>query len=168
MFKIALKYGVFIVLFTFLWICLEYWAGIHSDYIDYHPLATLLSLVVPLILLYLAMREAQREDGGTFTYVDALKTGLVVTLVVAVLNPLLQWVFQQVVFPDYLEAMQANAEALQLAQGIDVEVARRVATEEYTLNSFLLRAFLGALAAGVVMSAILALFVRDKALPKGR
>ncbi|WP_160164071.1 DUF4199 domain-containing protein [Nafulsella turpanensis] len=167
MFKIALKYGVLIVLFTFIWICLEYWAGLHADYIDYHPLATLLSLVVPLLLLYYAMREAKREDDGEFTYGDAFKTGVFVTLVVALLNPLGQWLFQQMVFPGYLEAMQAHAEAKQLAQGIDVEVAQQVAAEEYALDSFLLRAVLGSLTAGLVMSAILAIFVRDKALPKG-
>lgn len=166
MFKIALKYGILIVLFTFIWICLEYWIGIHTDYIDYHPLATLLSLVVPLILLYYAMREAKRYDAGEFSYGDAFKVGLYVTLVVAVLNPLGQWLFQQMVFPGYLEAMQAHTEARQLAQGIDVEVARQVSTEEYALDSFLLRAVLGSLAAGLIMSAILAIFVRDKALPK--
>ena len=166
MFKIALKYGVYIVLFSFIWLCLEYWAGLHTDYVDYHPLATLLSLVVPLILLYYAMREAKSIEDDEFTYGDAFKVGLYVTLVVAVLNPLFQWLFQQVVFPDYLETMQANAEALELAQGIDVEVAQRVAAEEYELNSFLLRAFLGALVAGIVMSALLAIYVRDKALPK--
>ena len=167
MFKIALKYGVLIVVFIFIWVSLEYFVGLHTDYIQYHPIATLLSLIIPLVLLYYAMRESQKKFEGNFNYIESFKTGVIVTFVVAILSPLTQWLFHAVVFPGYFDSMRAYTEAHALAQGIDPVVAREEAVGEFNMASYLMRTFLGALVAGVVMSAILALFVRDKELPKG-
>lgn len=167
MFKIALKYGILIVVFMFLWVSLEYLIGLQTDFIRFHPLATLLSLVIPLIFLYYALRESQKKYEGNFNYVESFKVGVMVTFVVAILSPLSQWLFHAFVFPGFFESMRANTEASLLAQGIDIEVAQREAAEELNLASYLMRSFLGALVAGVVMSAILAIFVRDKELPKG-
>ncbi len=167
MFKIALKYGILIVVFIFLWVSLEYLAGVHTDYIQYHPVATLLSLVIPLVFLYYAMRESQKKYEGHFNYIESFKVGVMVTFIVAILSPLGQWLFHTLVFPGFFDSMRAYSEAQMLSEGVDAEVARRDAAGDFNLASYLMRTFLGALVAGVVMSALLALFVRDKELPKG-
>lgn len=169
MFKIALKYGLLIVVFLFLWLTLEYMVGLRTDYVRFHPLATLLSLVIPLLFLYYGMREAQKSYRGVeeFTYGKAFQTGILITLVVAVLSPIGQWLFFSVLAPDFFDSMQPNVEAQKLSQDIDAEVARREGEEPMYLSAYLMQSALGYLIAGVVMSAILAIFVRDKALPKG-
>lgn len=169
MFKIALKYGVLIVLFSLIWISLEYLVGLHTEYVGYHPLVTLLTLVIPLLFMYFGIREAQRSQRfvSHFSYSDAFKTGLSITLVVALLNPLVQWLMYSVALPGFFESMQAGAQANLLAQGVDVEMAQRLAAEDYSLGRYLWQAFVGTLVGGVVISAILAFFVRDKMLPKG-
>lgn len=169
MFKIALKYGLLIVVFLFLWLTLEYMVGLHSEYVRFHPIATLLSLVIPLLFLYYGMREAQKSYRGVeeFTYGKAFLTGIFITLVVTILSPLGQWLFHSVLAPDFLDSMQPNVEAQKLSQDVDTEVARREAGESTYLSAYLMQSALGYLIAGVIMSAILAIFVRDKALPKG-
>lgn len=169
MFKIALKYGLLIVVFLFLWLTLEYMVGLHSEYVSFHPLATLLSLVIPLVFLYYGIREAQKSYRGVeeFTYGKAFQTGLLISLVVAVLSPLGQWIFHTLLAPGFFDSMQANLEAQKLSQGIDAEVARSEADEPTYLSTYLMQSAIGYLVAGIIMSAILAIFVRDKALPKG-
>ena len=169
MLKIALKYGVLIVLFSLIWIGLEYLVGLHTEYVGYHPLVTLLTLVIPLLFMYFGIREAQRSQRfvSHFSYSDAFKTGLSITLVVAVLNPLVQWLTYLLVFPGFFESLQASAQANLLAQGVDLKVAERLAAEDYSLGRYLWQSFVGTLVGGVVISAILAFFVRDKMLPKG-
>lgn len=168
MFKIVLKYGILIVVFIFLWGVLEYLAGLRVDAFGFHPVATLFSLVIPLVFLYMGMRERQKKYSGTFTYGQAFKTGLFITLVVAILYPLGQWLYQALFAPEFFESMQAFTEARQLAEGVDPEVARRLEPDEgFSLSRYLLGSFLGAFVAGLVMSAMMALFVRDKTLPKG-
>lgn len=168
MFKIAFKYGLLIVVFLFLWVMLEYAVGLHAEYIRFHPLATLVSLVIPLIFLYYGIRESQKNYIGHFTYGKAFQVGLYITLVVTILSPLGQWLIHVLIFPGYFESMQPHTQAQDLAQGIDPEVARREGTGVINLWDYLLKTALGYLVAGIVMSAILAIFVRDKALPKGR
>lgn len=169
MVKIALKYGVLIVLFSLIWIGLEYLVGMHTEYVGYHPLVTLLTLVIPLVFMYFGIREAQISQRfvSHFSYADAFKTGLSITLVVAILNPLLQWLMYSLAFPGFFESMQASAQASLLAQGVDLEMAQRLAAEDYSLERYLWQSFIGTLVGGVVISAILAIFVRDKTLPKG-
>ena len=167
MFKIALKYGVLIVLFSIIWIGLEYLVGLQTEYVEFHPLITLLTLVIPLMLMYFGIREAQRSSVAHFTYGDAFKTGVAITVVVAVLNPLLQWICYTLAFPGFFEALQANSEAYQLSLGVDLEVAREQATEQYSLGTYLWQSFIGTLLGGIIIAAIIAIFVRDKALPKG-
>lgn len=164
MIKIAIKYGVLIVVFLFLWVALEYAVGLQTDYIEYHPLATLLSLVIPITFLYYGIREAKKNYTGYFTYGKAFQAGLYITLVVALLSPLSLWLFDLLIFPGYFEAMQPHAEAEQLARGIDPEVARRSTTGTGSLLEYLLLTALGYFVAGIIMTAILAIFMRDKPL----
>lgn len=166
MFKIALKYGVLIVLFSLIWIGLEYLVGLQTDYVEFHPLVTLLTLVVPLLFMYYGIREAKRSSPAPFTYGDGFKAGVAIAIVVAILNPLVQWLSYTLVFPGYFETLQANAEAQQLALGVDLEVARQQAGEEYNLQNYLWQAFMGTLVGGIVIAAIFAIFFRDKAVPE--
>lgn len=162
MFRIALKYGILIVVFIFLWGILEYLAGVHVEFMEYRPVLSLLALTIPMIFIYMGIREAQKEYAGYFTYGQAFKTGLFITLVVAVLNPLGQWIFFTVVSPEFFEAIQAHHQQELLSEGVEA------GAEEYSLISYLIwSAFIGSLVAGIVISAILAIFVRDKTLPKG-
>jgi hypothetical protein len=167
MLKIALKYGVLIVLFSLIWIGLEYLVGMQADYVEFHPVLTLLTLLIPLMLIYFGIREAQKSATDYFTYADAFKTGFAITIVVAVLNPLLQWLCYTLAFPGFFETLQANSEAHQLSLGVDMEVARTQAMEQYSLGRYLWQSFIGTIVGGAVIAAIISLFVRDKALPKG-
>lgn len=164
MFRIALKYGILIVVFIFLWGVIEYMAGVHVQYIEYRPILALLSLTIPMIFIYLGIREAQKNYTGYFTYGQAFKTGLFITLVVAILNPIGQWIFFTTVSPEYFESIQAYSQSQVVAMGAEEQVN----TGRETLGSYLIKsAFVGALVAGIVISAILSIFVRDKTLPKG-
>lgn len=169
MFKTALKYGFLIVIFLFLWLTLEYMVGLHSEHIQFHPIATLLSLIIPLLFLYYGMREAQKSYRGIeeFTYRKAFLTGLLISLVVAVLSPLGQWIFHALLAPGFFDSMQPNLEAQQLARGVDAEVAREEAADASYLSTYLMQTAVGYLIAGAIMSAILAIFIRDKRFPKG-
>lgn len=161
MFRIALKYGILIVVFIFLWGIFEYMAGVHVEYLHFRPVLALLSLTIPMIFIYLGIREAQNNYKGNFTYGEAFKTGLFITLVVAVLNPLGQWIFFSVVSPEFFEAIQAHHVAEQAGKGVEE------GADSYTLTNYLIwSAFIGTLVAGIVISAILSIFVRDKTLPK--
>jgi hypothetical protein len=159
--KTALKWGVLTALLLFLWISLEYAVGMHSDYIAYHPVVTLLALLIPLLCLYWGLREEKRKAPAAFTFSRALMTGLFISGIAAATGMLGQWVFHTFVNPDFFNSQITYAESKALAQGLDVLVARRQAEAYFSLRSYLVQALGGALIGGAVASAVLAFFMRN-------
>lgn len=162
MIRIALKWGFLTAFFTFLWISLEFAVGIQTDYIAFHPVITLLALVIPLICLYYGLREEKMQDPEEFNFSKGLLTGVLISMVAAIFSMLGQWVFHTWVNPDFFNNMITYRESKALAQGLDVLMARREAEAYFTLESYLLQAGGGALIGGAVISAILSFFMRRR------
>ena len=158
--KTALKWGFLTALLIFLWLTLEYLVGIQTDYIAFHPVITLLTLLIPLLCLYYGLREEKLKDPRQFSFSKGLLTGLLISGVAAVVGVVGQWAFHTWVNPDFFNSMITYQESKALAQGIDVLVARREAEAYYSLESYLLQSIGGALIGGAVVSAILAFFMR--------
>ncbi len=158
----ALKWGFLTAFFTFLWLSLEYAVGLQTNYIAYHPVITLLALIIPLLCLYYGLKEVKLKDPAEFSFGKALLTGLCISGVAAIFSMLGQWVFHHWVNPNFFSSMITYAESRALAQGIDVLVARREAEAYFSLESYLLQAVGGALIGGAVVSAILAIFMRNR------
>lgn len=160
--KTALKWGFLTAFFSFLWLSLEFAVGIQTDYIPFHPVITLLALIIPLLCLYYGLREEKLKDPFKFDFSKGLLTGLFISAVAAVFSVLAQWVFHTWVNPDFFPSMIAYEESKALAQGIDLLMVRQQAEAYYSLESYLLQAVGGALLGGAVASAILAFFMRNR------
>ncbi|AHM61094.1 hypothetical protein D770_14200 [Flammeovirgaceae bacterium 311] len=158
--KTVLKWGFLTALFTFLWLSLEYLVGIQTDYIAFHPVITLLALLIPLLCMYYGLREEKLKAPREFSFSKGLITGLYISGVAAILGVLGHWIFYTWVNPDFFSNMITYTESRALAQGIDVLVARREAEAYYTMESYLLQSVGGALLGGAVISAILSFFMR--------
>lgn len=159
--KTALKWGILTALLLFIWISLEYAVGMHAEYIAYHPVVTLLALLIPLLCLYWGLREEKLKAPVEFTFSKALLTGLFISAVAAITGMLGQWVFHTFINPDFFSSQITYAESRALAEGMDVLVARRQAEAYFSLRSYLVQALGGALIGGAVASAVLAFFMRN-------
>ena len=82
-------------------------------------------------------------------------SGIVVSIVVAILTPLAQYITHTFVTPDYFTNIIDHA----VERG---SMTREAAEEYFNLTSYILQSFFFALVVGVVTSAIVALFVRKK------
>lgn len=157
--KTALKWGFLTAFFNFLWISLEYLVGIQTDYIAFHPVVTLLALVIPLICIYYGLREVKQADPASFSFSKGLFAGLCISGIAALFAIVGQWTFHTWVNPEFFASMITYSESMALAQGRDITVARQEAQALYSLQSQLFQAVGGALIGGAVVSAILAFFM---------
>ncbi len=82
-------------------------------------------------------------------------SGIVVSIVVAILTPLAQYITHTFITPDYFPNIIDHA----VERG---SMTREAAEEYFNLTSYILQSFFFALVVGVVTSAIVALFVRKK------
>ncbi|NBB88683.1 MAG: DUF4199 family protein [Bacteroidetes bacterium] len=85
---------------------------------------------------------------------ETLISGLLITLIVAVLSPLTQWIISTIISPNYF----SNAIEYAVSSG---NIETREAAEAYfNLSSYIIQSAIGALIMGVVTTAIVAIFMR--------
>lgn len=153
-FKTEIKWGVIFVLATLLWNLLERLLGFHSDKIEQHASVTMFFMIPAIAIYVLALRDKRNNDlGGKMTYKQGLIAGLIITLVVAILTPLSQYLAVEVVSPDYFQ----NAIDYAVKSG---ESTLDEAKDYFSLQNYMVQSLLFAPMAGVVTTLIVALFMR--------
>ena len=155
-FKTEIKWGVIFTVLALLWMVLEKALGWHDVHIDKHAIYTNFFAIIAIGVFVYALLEKRNKDlGGKMTWVQGLVSGVIISVVVAILSPLSQYITHELITPDYFQ----NA--------INYSVENNFMTEEnaktyFSFKSYLIQSAFGALGMGVVTSAIVALFVRKK------
>lgn len=138
------------------WMLIERMVGLHSVYIEHHPLFTNIFAVIAIAIYVLALRhKRERFYDGVMSWQQGFYAGLVITLIIALLSPLTQWVIHTLITPYYL------INAATYAVENDVMTASQAA-EYFNLTAYIIQAFFGALILGVVTSAVVAFFLRTR------
>jgi len=153
--KLALRYALVFTLASFLWVCLEYAVGLHTTHKELHPSLSSI-FAIPAIAIYAFALHAKRTSmGGTFTFWDGFMFGLLVTGIVAVLSPGVQYVFHTFVNPHFF----ADFQAYSIASG---KLEPDAAAAYFCLQNYLYEGISGALMMGTVTAAIVALILSRK------
>ncbi|MBK9313390.1 MAG: DUF4199 domain-containing protein [Acidobacteria bacterium] len=153
--KTEIKWGLIFTFVQFLWICLEFAVGLHDKYVSMHPILTNLFIIPAVYVMYLAIREKKNILGGKITFGQAFLCGLGVSVIVAVLAPLSQYIFHRFINPNYFQ----NAINYAISAG---KLTEAEAGSYFSLQSYMMQASLGAIVAGVITSLIIAAIIRSK------
>lgn len=154
-FSIEIKWGAVFSIVSLLWMYLEKGLGWHDENIAVHAIYTNLFAIVAIILYVFALLDKRKNFfNGKMTWTQGFVSGIIISVVVAILSPLAQYITHEFITPDYFE----NAIENSVLNGN----TRENAEAYFNLKSYILQSFFFALVAGVVTSAIVALFVRKK------
>jgi len=155
-FATEIKWGVIFTIAGLLWMVLEKALGWHDTLIAKRAIYTNFFALIAITIFVLALIEKRNKDlGGKMTWLQGFVSGIVISVVVAILAPLAQYITHELITPDYFQ--NAIAYAVQNA-GMSQENAEAY----FNFNSYVIQAAFGALGMGIVTSAIVALFVRKK------
>lgn len=151
-----IKWALIFTAMMLFWHWLEKATGLHDEHIDKHFIYTNL-VAIPAILIYvLALQEKRKKAyGGYMTYREGFTCGIVITVVVAVLSPFVQLIASTLISPDFF----SNIIHYTVSRG---DVSQAGAESLFNLRSYMLQSFTGALAMGLITSALVALFVQRK------
>ena len=155
-FGIEIKWGIIFTIVTLIWMWMEKLLGWHDEHIDKHRFYTMF-FAIPAILVYVLALLDKRKNyfNGKMTWVQGFITGLGITVVVAVLSPLTQYIISEFITPNYFE----NA----IAHAVENEKMDLVFAKEYfNLKNYIWQSLMSAVGMGVFTSAIVALFVKKK------
>lgn len=155
-YKLEIRWGVIFSLAMLVWVLIERLAGLHSSLIHLHMVWTNLFAVVAIAIYVLALRQKRdRELQGQMTWKQGFMCGVGMTIVVAILSPLTQWLAHSFVSPHFFTNMVEYA----VSSGNMTEAQ---ALSYFSLQSYMIQSVIGAVVMGVITSAVVALFVRTK------
>ncbi len=154
--KIEIKWAIIFTLMMLVWMVLERLFGFHDTHIDQHHIYSNF-VAIPAIAVYVFALLDKRKNfyRGKMTYIQGFVSGLIITLMVTVLSPLVQVITTIVIAPDYFQ----NAIDHAVTEG---KMTREGAEEYFNLNTYLIQVLIGTPVMGVMTSAVVAIFTRKK------
>lgn len=154
LFKTELTWGIIFSAMMFAWTCLEFATGLHTTHKDLHPILTNLVLFPSVAIYLLALRNVRKTLGGYMTWLQAIRSGMVMTVIIAVLNPMQMYLFFTYVNPTFFTDFAQYA--FETNQAPSVEKA----LEYFNISAYLKMGTFGALVMGLVTAAATGYFVK--------
>jgi hypothetical protein len=150
-YKIEAKWVAIYFVLGILWFLLEKLFGLHDERIALYGVLSLLFLIPAGLTFYaLLMDKRYNFYKGTMNYRQAFACGVVFTLGIAFVSPLIQIVNFQLTSPDYFE----NAIAYSVESG---KMSYNMALSQFNIGTALSQNIMGSLLIGLFSTAFLSL-----------
>ncbi|MBN1985735.1 MAG: DUF4199 domain-containing protein [Prolixibacteraceae bacterium] len=155
-FAIELKWGVIFTLISLLWMMLEKSLGWHTTHIAKHAVYTNF-FAIPAILVFVFALLDKRKNfySNQMTWMQGFIAGLVISIVVAILSPLAQYITIEWISPEFF----TNAREFAIQSG---KMNAEQADKYFNLTNYMMQSVFGGILMGAITSAVVALFVRKK------
>jgi hypothetical protein len=154
--RIEVKWAVIFCVMQLLWMLIEKLTGLYDEHIDKHHIYTNF-IAIPSIAIYVLALLDKRKNfyDGIMSYKQGFVSGLVITLVVTVLSPLVQYVISSLIAPEYFP----NIIKYSVEEG---KMTQAAAESYFNLKSYIQQVLIGTPIMGIITTAIVALFTIRK------
>jgi hypothetical protein len=155
-FTIEIKWAIIFTIAGLLWMFLEKKLGWHDALIAKQPIYTMLFSIIAIIIFVLAIKDKKSNYyENDMDWKQGFLSGSIVSLIVAILSPLSQYIIMEIISPNYFQNAINNAT---LNNNMSLETAKAF----FNLKSYIFQAAFGGLSVGIVTSAIVAYFIKTK------
>jgi hypothetical protein len=153
-FRIEIKWAVIFALATLLWMVFEKSMGWHDVLIEKHAIYTNFFAIIAIAVYVLALLDKRKVDyNGKMTWKQGFISGIILSVIIAIISPLTQYITSTVITPDYF----TNVIKFVVDSG---KMGQEAAESYFNLKSYVLQSIFGALTMGIVTSAVVAFFVK--------
>jgi hypothetical protein len=155
--KIEIKWAIIFSVIGLLWMLLEKLVGLHSTHIDKHMYLTNLFAIPAIIVMVLALKDKKKDFyGGQMTYKQGLISGIILSVLIALLSPLTQWITSIIITPEYFPNV--------IAYSVETGYYKSIEEAEayFNLKNYIVQSTIGALIMGIITTAIAMIFIRSK------
>lgn len=159
--KIELKWALIFSLAGLAWMVLEKVSGLHDRYIDYQYYLTNLFAIPAIWIMVLALRDKKYNFyQGKITYKQGLISGLILSIFIALLSPLTQWITTYVITPEYFPNV--------IKRSVELGYFKTTPEAEANFNyeNYAKQGFIFSLLMGIATSAVAMIFLRTKKTDK--
>ncbi|MGE3309768.1 MAG: DUF4199 domain-containing protein [Limisphaerales bacterium] len=162
--RIAAKWGLFIGLTNLVWLYLAYFLGLHTSGIMVFQIFMLVWLALTVTGFILALRAVKRQK-PSLSFLGGIGAGAATAVVSAIVAVVAQVGYFTVVHPAWPEVMAQQTKAHFTAQGMSPAQVERMVVQargSFTLSNYAVSSAATALIVGIVLSAIIMLFLRRR------
>lgn len=170
-FNSEIKSGIALGIVYFLWLLMENFLGFHSNRLDYLPFIFWLYSVIPAVGINWAMKaKRDRYYHGKINFFQALKTGLSISLFMALVSSLMKFIYVFLVNPLYYDTRiahdRAMIEDLEIATPDKENMISKIMTEN-TLGYSMMETAVFILFIGVLISFTAATLIKKDIRDEG-
>ncbi len=155
--KIEIKWALIFSSVGLTWMLLEKLCGLHGKYIDYHLYLTNFFAIPAIIMMVMALQDKKKNFfGGQMTYMQGLISGIILSVIIASLSPLTQWITTYVITPEYFPNV--------IKRSVELGYFKTTAEAEANFNyqNYVIQGVIGALIMGLITVSIAMIFIRTK------
>lgn len=154
--KIEIKWAVIFIVALLVWMLLEKTLGWHDEKIADHYWLTFFFIPFAFLMFILALREKRRRYyNNQMTWLQGFKTGFLISIFVALLSPLAQFITHNYITPEYFNNV------IEYSVTNDLMTLKK-ANAYFNLTNYMWQSALGALIMGTFTAALTAIFMRRK------
>lgn len=153
---IEIKWGIGYSLLFLVWMIAENAIGLHDMYIEKQTIYGNLFAIIAISTYAIAIKN--KKDAyynGTITYKQGFLSGLVLSVVISVLSPIVQFITYSYITPHFFD----NSIAYYIAHNIQTP---EQAAAYFNLKSFTIQSSFGNLSLGVITATVVAYFIKNK------
>lgn len=154
-FAIEIKWGIRYAFLWILWLFIEKSSGYYESKISDYALYSMLFTFVTIFVYYVAIKEKKKDFfKDEMSWKQGCVTGIFLTIVMAILTPLCQIIFHKAIAPEFFPNM--------IEYSVSKGNSKEIAENYFNLSSFIIQNIFSTLSLGVVISAVVALFLQTK------
>ena len=156
-YSVEIKWAALFSIMSLAWMWMEKAVGLHDIHIEKQVFYTNI-IALPAILIYvLALLEKKKKFyAGQMNYGQAFVSGTILSIIVAILSPLVQSITFIGITPDYFKNAIQHSTQNNL-------MSKEAAESFFNLNNYITQGIYGAIIMGIITTAIVAIFVKTKA-----
>jgi hypothetical protein len=153
---IEIKWGIVFTIVTLAWIHIEKWLGWHDELIGKHPFYSMLFTFVSIVIFILALKDKKKNYfNNSIDWKQGFLSGCILSIVITLFSPLCQYLSSEVISPNFFQnAINYAVE--------NKRMSLENATTYFNLKSYIFQAAFGGLSMGIVLSSIIAYFIKTK------
>ncbi len=166
-FKTELVSGALIAGATAVWIAGEYVLASLLQRPELGSITGIIAIIIPILGLWFGIHR-KKSHAKSFPYSRAVGTGMLISLIAAVLNATFIFVFLSAL-PNVNDGYFASMEQSLASQGYDAEqiaLQLSVLKNIYSPQNQALQMFLGTIVGGAILTLIIALFIRTRPIKR--
>jgi hypothetical protein len=155
-FSIEIKWGLRFTFLLLAWTIGEKAIGLHDEHLDNYWIISNLFVFPAVLFFFLAINEKKKYVfNNSMTWTQGFVSGMVLSFIIALFNPFVQYVIYKSVTPDFFNNIIAYKVKNHYMKLED-------AKEYFNLKTYMFDTTFGALSKGFVTGALVSLILRNK------